>query len=122
MGVSGLACPPLLTDKEKEQKTMIEDPKSQELLKNSGLTLQRPVTAKGKYATFDIVEAQVKNNLNQSQKIKLPRILRREKMEKPTLTNDDIENKLERANRRKKVCYMKYMNRFQLRIYKRVFP
>ncbi len=102
LGVSGVACPPLLSDKEREERASVDEPRSQELLKSSGLALKRPVTAKGKYTTFDLVEAQVQSNL-QATKVKLPRILRREKSERPTLTNDDIERKLEKANRRKKV-------------------
>lgn len=72
-----------------------------EILKENGL-VQRPVTAKRTYATFEIVEEKFLSQQN-SQKVRLPRVLRQKNLNKPNLTSDDIEKKLEMANQRKAV-------------------
>ena len=103
LGVSGRACPPILSEKEKKiEKEKKEEMKVNEILKDNGL-VQRPVTAKRTYATFEIVEEKFLSQQNNCQRVRLPRVLREKNPNKPNLTSDDIEKKLEKANQRKMV-------------------
>ncbi len=88
--IGGKSCPPLLSDKEKEDK------KVQDLLKKTGL-VQRPVTAKKTSAKFELVDVNASQD-QESKRFRLPRIPR----DKPKpLTSDEIEQKLLKAFERK---------------------
>ena len=123
LSIAGKSCPPLLTKKEKEALQLKEENLSLDMLKNNGL-IQKPLIIKPNYAHFEIVEQEKINTLfsrNQSvitaksnsteydspsssanKKFPPLRLLQSEKT-KPILTADQIEDKLLKANLRRKV-------------------
>ncbi len=139
LSVAGKGCPPLLTAKEKEAIHKREEKISLDMLRNNGL-IQKPLIIKQNYAHFEIVEQQnVVSQYNESlfsrnhsvrttksssdngnlspdncsKKIPPTRLLKLDKT-KPIITTDQIEEKILKANQRKKV----YKKGFKLSIFR----
>lgn len=115
--VSGKVCPPLLSKKEKETIQLNEEKVINDMLKKNGL-VQKPLIVKENNAYFEIVEEDkyftrnasmltLKSNsesVSSAKKLNPNRFIKSEK-NRPVLTADQIQEKLEEANRRRMVGY-----------------
>ena len=87
-------------DKERQQEQSIL-----QNLRQEGL-IQRPVSRAQGGLRFDVVEDNKISMLPLRPPMRLAKLEKRQKKHKRTLTNEDIEAKLIKAQERKRVCYM----------------
>lgn len=114
LSVVGRSCPPLLTKKEVEMKKKEDEEKSIEILKDNGL-VQKPIVMKQNYALFEIVEEKLLARSKVTDQ-KLPPLIQREKT-KPTLTAQELEEKLNKASQRRQVSSIRSIYPFRLIIH-----